>query len=268
MELGICSWTLGIKPIEQLMFTVKELGLDGLHFCEDFRKHESKVVKEAAKRYGLTIFAIDPHDCFPQQTSEATLAGAINFYSGVIDFAVNVNATWVTLQGLTNWTQNCKSEIEKNNFLTEAYKKLDSYAKLKKVKLAVKAVNRYESSMMNTALECLNFLQQLKNHNIGIILDSFHMNIEEFDAVRAIREVNNDLVSYQISDSNRGGIGSGHIDFIQHYQTLKEIGFEGPVIIEIVLPHLAPNSTPRNLKERQQLENEIKRSASVWKEIH
>ncbi len=268
VEIGICSWTLGIKNLEQLMLKVKTLGLDGLHFCEELRNYNPKGVNEAAKKYGLKIFAIDPFYCSPKNVETATLENAISYYSSVIDFAVEANSPWVTLQGLSQWMMNCKSEKEKWKFLAEACKKLDAYAKLKKIKLVYEAVNRYESSMMNTALECRNFLEKLEHHEIGIILDSFHMNIEETDALRAIKETGTQLASYHISDSNRGGIGSGHIDFINQYGALKQINFVGPVIVEIVLPHLAPTTTPRNTKEWEELENEIKRSISVWRELN
>lgn len=266
-EIGICSWTLGIRDLEQLMAKVKDLGLDGLHFCEDYRNYHATDVKEAAKDYGLKIFAIDPFNCAPQKRSHATLENTINYYSRVIDFAVEANSAWVTLQGLAQWTVNCEKENDKWIFLAEACKKLDAYAKLKKIKLVYKAVNRYESSMMHTALECKNFLDKLKYHEIKIGLDSFHMNIEEADPVKALWKTGKQLACYYISDSNRAGIGSGHVDFISHYQTLKEIDFNGPVIIEVVLPHLAPANTPRNYREREELDNEIKRSVSVWQEL-
>ena len=268
LEIGISSWTLGIKDLEQLMLKVKTLGLDGLCFCEDIQSYSPKEVNGMAKKYGLKLFAIDPFYGSPRTAKEATLENAIDYYSKVIDFAVEANSPWVTLQGLPQWMVNCNSEKEKLSFLTNACKKLDAYAKLKKVKLVYKAVNRYESPMMNTALSCRSFLEKLEYHEIGIVLDSFHMNIEETDALRAIRETGPQLFSYCISDSNRGGIGSGHIDFISQYQVLQEIGFKGPVIIEIVLPHLAPTTTPRNNKEWEELENEIKRSVSVWRELN
>ena len=267
MQLGTCSWTLGLKDLEQLMSKVKSLGLDGLHFCEKLTDYSPIDVKETAERYGLKIFAIDPFYAKPENSAKATLPYAISYYSEVIDFAVEANSPWVTLQALPKWTINCSSEAENYTFLAEACKKLDAYAKLKKVKLVYEAVNRYESSIMHTALECRNFLDQLEHHEIKIVLDSFHMNIEEADAVKAIQETGDQLASYHISDSNRGGIGSGHIDFIQHFKTLQSINFNGPVIIEVVLPHLAPSTPPRNSREWEQLDNEIKRSVSVWQEL-
>ena len=92
MQLGTCSWTLGLKDLEQLMSKVKSLGLDGLHFCEKLTDYSPIDVKETAERYGLKIFAIDPFYAKPENSSEATLPNAISYYSEVIDFAVEANS--------------------------------------------------------------------------------------------------------------------------------------------------------------------------------
>ena len=54
LEIGISSWTLGIKDLEQLMLKVKTLGLDGLCFCEDIQSYSPKEVNDMVKKYGLT----------------------------------------------------------------------------------------------------------------------------------------------------------------------------------------------------------------------
>lgn len=264
-QLGICSWTLGISDVNQCMAKIKSLELDGVQFNGCHQNAQASLVKRAAAAHELKIFSIDPIACKPENAAQATLKNAISFYSQLIDFAVDCGAACVDIQGLTYWNANCISVEECRQFLVEACQKLDTYAQLKKVKLRYKCMNRYETKLVRTASECRQLFEATGHHQMGIVLDSFHMNIEEVSPVRALQETGSLLASYHLSDSNRGGIGSGHINFPEQVKMLKYIDFKGPVILEIVLPHLAPSTPPQNNWEEQQLDNEITRSISVWR---
>lgn len=268
-ELGTCSWTLGIDDPKLLFKKVKGLGLDGLQFSGDGRQYKAQDIKAAAETCGMKIFAVDPFDCKPEAGQEATAEAAIIYYKRyVIDFAVEAGSPWVTIQGLTQWTKNCSTETAAWQRLVNCCIELDKYAVQKNIRLVFEAVNRYESPMVRTAAECLRLLSDIGNTDIGVVLDSFHMNIEEHAACDALQLVNKKLVSYHVSDSNRGGIGSGHIDFLAHYTKLKEIGFNGPVMIELVLPYLSPSTPPRNQTQSVQLDQQIKSSISLWKSFN
>lgn len=266
-KLGISSWTLGIVDIAELMEKVKSLGLDGIQFSGDGRKYSAKELREAAKQFQLEIFAIDPFNCSPSNSEEANADSAIEFYKKIIDFAVEAHAPWVTLHGLPNWTVNCDNDQACWDMLIHCCKTLDAYAQLKKIKLTYECVNRYESKMIHTAEAGIQLIHDVGHTNFGLILDSFHMHIEEPDPVEALRKSKQILCSYHISDSNRAGIGRGQVDFVKHHEILQEINFDGPVIIEVVLPELAPTTTPRNALERERLDEEIRRSVRVWRNL-
>jgi D-psicose/D-tagatose/L-ribulose 3-epimerase len=75
-----------------------------------------------------------------------------------------------------------------------------------------------------------------------IILDAFHMNLEEEDPVQAILRCGNKLGIYQVADSNRKGIGLGHINFDRQIAALDTIKYSGPIVLEPAHPHQAPGS--------------------------
>ena len=266
-KLGVCSWTLGITDINALMEKVKSLGLDGVQFSGDWRNYKAQEVRDAAALFNLEIFAIDPFNCEPPEPEQANTEAAIEFYKNIIDFAVEVKAPWVTLQGLPKWTVNCGNSNDCWEMLVHCCKTLDAYAQLKKVKIAYECVNRYESSMIHTAEKARELIKAVGHKNFGLILDSFHMHIEEPDPVEALKNSKDVLFSYHISDSNRSGIGRGQVDFVKHHAVLEEIGFEGPIMIEVVLPDLVPTSTPRNDLERERLDEEIRRSVRVCRNL-
>jgi len=106
---------------------------------------------------------------------------------------------------------------------------LADYAEKKDVTLLIEPVNRYEINFHNTSVEMRDFLLTLGSSRLKMLLDTYHMNIEEFgqtgmcDSIRECREV---LGHMHFADSNRRRPGLGHIDFAGIIKTLKEIGYD------------------------------------------
>lgn len=265
--LGICTWTLGIDDIATLIEKTKSLELDGIQYCGDVMQQDPHELRTVADAHGMKIFAIDPFDCAPSDPQKATTEAAVAFYRAAIDFAKGCGAPWVTLQGLPRWTANCPDEHAARERLLDCCRQLEAYATPLGVRLVYEVCNRYETTMIRTLAEAIQLLNDLGDTRIGLILDSFHMNIDEPDACEAIRQCGDRLASYHISDSNRAGIGSGHIDFVKQHRTLRSQGFDGPVMVELVLPHLVPTTPPRNDSEWAELDEEVRRSVRVWRTL-
>ena len=64
------------------------------------------------------------------------------------------------------------------------------------------------------------------------MLDTFHMNMEEFDLPGAIRKTGRRLVHFQANENNRGFVGSGHIDWPGIARALHDIAYDGPIVLE------------------------------------
>jgi sugar phosphate isomerase/epimerase len=119
--------------------------------------------------------------------------------------------------------------------------------------------------LIHTAKQCAELIEEVGGNNLGMILDSFHMNIDEPDPLLALREHLDNLKIYHISDSGRGGIGSGHIDFKAQYDLLHAGGFAGHIAIEPVLAHLTPSTGPTSEADIAALDEEISRSVGHWR---
>ena len=72
--------------------------------------------------------------------------------------------------------------------------------------------------------------------NVGVMLNAFHMNIEEQDAATVMRQAGDRLWLFAMSDSNRRAIGQGHIKLGNHLWALEDIGYSGPIILECLPP--------------------------------
>jgi len=108
------------------------------------------------------------------------------------------------------------------------------YAAEYDVSLTIEPINRYETNFINTVQEGISFIKQVNRKNFCLLLDTFHMNIEEKSIYESIRKSKNYLTHFHFADSNRLAPGQGHLDFKKIIETLKEIKYNGFVSAEIL----------------------------------
>jgi D-psicose/D-tagatose/L-ribulose 3-epimerase len=106
------------------------------------------------------------------------------------------------------------------------------YAAEKGIKLAVEPLNRFETDFLNTVQQGLDFFALVDRENAGFLLDTFHMNLEEKDIAAAIKLAGNKIFNFHSCENDRGTPGTGHIPWNEVFQALKEISYDGPIVIE------------------------------------
>jgi 5-keto-L-gluconate epimerase len=102
------------------------------------------------------------------------------------------------------------------------------------VRIVVEPINRYESNWLNTVKEVLDLLDRLGEDNVGVLPDTFHMNIEETDIQAALRLGGALVWHVHLADSNRRAPGWGHLDFAPVVQTLGDMAYSGFLSAEIL----------------------------------
>jgi sugar phosphate isomerase/epimerase len=107
------------------------------------------------------------------------------------------------------------------------------YASAKGVRLTLEPLNRYECDFLLNTAEGLRFIEDTGCANLGLMLDLFHMNIEEASMDDALRQAGEKLWHVHIADSNRLYPGSGHTRFDSLFATLKDMGYQGYVSAEM-----------------------------------
>ena len=100
------------------------------------------------------------------------------------------------------------------------------------VRIALEALNRYETSLLNTAADVVEIIQDSHLTATGILLDSFHMNIEERSLEQTIREYRKMIAHFHIADSDRWPPGHGHLKVEDQLTLLRELGYDGWVSAE------------------------------------
>ncbi len=115
----------------------------------------------------------------------------------------------------------------------------------------VEVVNRFEQFLLNTCDEALEYLARVGSPNLKILLDTYHMNIEEDDMCDAIERAGTKLGQLHIGESNRKPPSHGHMPWLEIGRTLRKMRFEGPVVME---PFLVPGG-------------EVGRDIKIWRDI-
>lgn len=100
------------------------------------------------------------------------------------------------------------------------------------VTFGIEPLNRFETDIANTADHALQIVEMLASPAVGVMLDTFHMNMEEFDMPAAIRRAGHRLVHFQANENNRGFVGSGHIDWPAIARALRDARYDGPIVLE------------------------------------
>ena len=115
------------------------------------------------------------------------------------------------------------------------------------VTLGIEALNRFETDLTSTAAATTAIARATGAANVGVLLDTFHMNIEEKDPAAAIHATGNALVHFHVSDNDRGVPGSGHFDFAGCAAALSDIGYDGWITAEMFVMPGNPNSGDVNI---------------------
>jgi len=100
------------------------------------------------------------------------------------------------------------------------------------ITVALEVVNRYETNLLNTAAQALAFCDEVGAGNVGVHLDTYHMNIEEHDPGEAIEACGRRLAYFHLGESHRGQLGTGSVDFAAIFAALERVGYAGDVTFE------------------------------------
>jgi sugar phosphate isomerase/epimerase len=162
----------------------------------------------------------------------------------LVDTAAALKASVVTIGSFkgkaeaVGGKQNARKVL--GSVFCEALSKAESFG----ISIALEPLNRYESDFLNTAEEVLQFVELFKTNNLGLLLDTYHMNIEESSFSKCFELVlkHGRLFHVHIADNNRYAPGRGHIDFISIIQVLLRNQYRGFLSAEL-LPLQSSNTT-------------------------
>ena len=118
------------------------------------------------------------------------------------------------------------------DLLVRQLRSLAQYAGDHGVVLCIEPLNRFETSLINLAEQAIEIVDRVDHPACGILLDTFHMNIEERSFGEAIRAAGSRLRHLHACENDRGTPGKGHVAWQEVAEACRAIGYKGPVVIE------------------------------------
>jgi 5-keto-L-gluconate epimerase len=165
---------------------------------------------------GLSFTSSDP----------SVRAAAIERISSHVPLAAHLDAIVILglIRGITPEGQTHEQSME---YLVEAIQQCATAADGTNVRFALEPMNRYETDLVHSAADGLELIERVGKNNFGLLLDTFHMNIEDADIEASIRACGDRIFHFHVADSNRWYPGAGHLDFGSILDELESTGYEG-----------------------------------------
>ncbi|MFC5683472.1 sugar phosphate isomerase/epimerase family protein [Flavobacterium sp. MAHUQ-51] len=159
---------------------------------------------------------------------------AIKIIKSALDKVAEMNGDFlggVLHSAIGTFTGNPCTKNEKL-IVQQVFTEVAAYAKERNINLGIEPINRYESYVFTAAEEVLNMIDNISTTNIGLHLDTFHMNIEERNFYNPIIRAGNNLNHLHITESDRGMTGEGNVHWDDLFKALAEINYQGPLVLE------------------------------------
>lgn len=220
----------------------KKIGFDVLEFqAQPLLEMSDDHIRELRKRaddVGIELtysLGLDPHYDV-SSLDESVRQGGVKYLQNIIRKMYIGGGTLLSGVSYAGWGTPGVVMDDKTPYLEQSVKSMKEIIKVAEdcgVTYCVEAVNRFETCIINTAAEALDYIARVDSPNIGVLLDTYHMNIEEKSFAEAIRLVGADrLKSFHTGENNRTAPGRGHLNWDEIFGTLAEIGYKGRIVSE------------------------------------
>jgi D-psicose/D-tagatose/L-ribulose 3-epimerase len=260
-RLGASTW-IWSSPFSDaelgLVGRAKECGFDVLELAvEDPGLITGALVREAGEQAGMgfTVCGAFGPDRDLSHEDAAVRRTGIDYVKRCVELAAEIGAPhfvgpMYSAVGRTRMLEPAERE-QQRALAVESLKEVAEYAAGRGVRLGVEPLNRFETDLVNTSEQVLELCARVGADNVGVLLDTFHMNIDEKSLGDAIRLVGDRLLQLHACENDRGTPGTGHLPWDDVFTALGDIGFAGPLVIESFTPAV----------------REIAKAVSLWRPL-
>jgi len=226
-----------MRQVEGAFSRLARLGYDGVELSieEPFRTKASRI-SGISRKYGVEIPAIGTGLIYARrrlslsEPEEFKRMRAVKMLTRTIEIAAHLNS--LVIVGLVRGKVG--SQRKRMGKLRRSMRECDGVAEREGVQLVIEPLNRYEADNINNVEEALGLISDLNLRCTGLLLDTFHMNIEERSVEDAIRRAGRRLMHVHIADTNRLCPGKGHMQFGNVIKAIAERGYDRYLSAEIL----------------------------------
>jgi D-psicose/D-tagatose/L-ribulose 3-epimerase len=247
VRFGICTWVwaspLRDADVLPIAARARGLGFDVLEVCiEDPELVSVEALVEARGHTGIDFSvcgAFGPDRDLAHRDA-ATRANAAAYLARLLELAAAVGSPHVCgpMYSAVGKEPAFDGEARKAEWdrAVAGLAAAAAQAEALGVRLAIEPLNRFETDLVNTTEQGLALCADIGSPAAGLLLDTFHMNIEEKSVGAAIRAAGDRLVHVHACENDRGTLGTAHVPWGEVFSALEEIGYDGQVVIESFTP--------------------------------
>jgi sugar phosphate isomerase/epimerase len=259
MKLGMHNW-MRAESIEATLKRLVRFGYDGLEIVGEPARYDVARVRSLLQQYnivcwGAATFMTAGRDLIHEDAY--VRYGTVKYMKDCVDLAVGLGGEILCIVPSTMGKVTAMGSFRDEwHWAVDGLREVAYYAGEKGIRPGIEPLNRYETYFINRHEQAILLAQEV-GLNMGVVLDTFHLNIEESNPVVAIKQTASYLVDFHVADNNGYPPGWGTIDWRAYIQTLRGIGYDGYLTGEFVVPI---DRTPAALAEQ---ELEVATSESV-----
>lgn len=262
-----------MEPMEKTLARLKEQKYDAVEMFGEPDQTDFKKIKETAESHGLPICGIT--GMWGRASKEGskrkllsldqdTIRHSENYVKKCIEMCQYLGGSEINIclfaDSSLDFDANhgMVSEDQKKSAIDKAIPLLVSLSRFAadhNVNLLIEPLNRYSTPYCNTAKDATYVAAKINQDNVGILLDTFHMNIEESSFEKTILDSKRFVKHTHFADNNRAMPGYAHLDFAPIVKTLQEIKYDGYISFEPNLTADYESSTFTGLQFIKNLES-------------
>lgn len=219
------------------------------------------VLKEADKN-NLDVALVCTGEVFGQlkisfmDKKEEVRNEAIKRVKEIIDFASYLGAN-INIGRVRGQYCNDLSQDVSYGYAIDAFKNISEYSGKKNVKIALESVTLMQTNFVNTIEDAVNVVKDVDNEYFKIMMDIFHLNIEEKDMYDVIKKYSDYNIHVHLADNNRRYPGHCGLDFKKIIKTFKDVGYDGAFCTEIYQIPDQDTAASETIKYLRPILNEI-----------
>jgi D-psicose/D-tagatose/L-ribulose 3-epimerase len=240
---GVSTWLwtspFTTESIRELFPKIAGMGYDVVEIAlEDPSLVDCKMVKKALKEYNLKAGICGAFGPSRDLTNEdvSVHANCFSYIEACLDFCAELETGFFggPMYSAVGKARMVPPEQRKKEWAlaVKNLRKVSEMAEARGLKIALEPLNRFESDLVNTADDAVRLINDINHPAAQIMLDGFHMNIEEKDIENAIITCGDNLVHIQVSENYRGTPGTGQTNWGAYKRGLEAINYKGTVTIE------------------------------------